>query len=86
MIRVLFILQAARADSGAFVTSQYYKPIASVDQSDLEFIIRGDAENYLDLDIHMSVRGKLVVQDGTALDPKDSTAVVNNLLHSLFSQ
>jgi hypothetical protein len=39
-----------------------------------------------DLDIHMSVRGKLVAHDGAALDPADSTTVVSNLHHSLFSQ
>jgi hypothetical protein len=57
-----------------------------VDQSDLEFVIPGDGETYVDLDIHMSVRGKLVARDGSALDSTDSTTVVNNLLHSLFSQ
>jgi hypothetical protein len=64
----------------------HYKPIAPVDQSDLEFVIPGDAETYVDLDIHMSVRGKLVGRDGSALESTDSTTVVNNLLHSLFSQ
>ena len=39
----------------------------------------------MDLDIHMSVRGKLLTRDGSALDPADNTAVVKNLLHSLFS-
>jgi hypothetical protein len=57
-----------------------------VDQSDLEFVIPGDAETYVDPDIHMSVRGTLVAQDGTALESTDSTTVVNNLIHSLFSQ
>jgi hypothetical protein len=45
----------------------HYKPIAPVDQSDLEFVVPGDAETYVDLEIHMSVRGKLVAQDGSAL-------------------
>jgi len=57
-----------------------------VDQSDLEFDIPGDAKTYVDLDIHMSVLGKLVAQDGSALEKTDNTTLVNNLLHSLFSQ
>jgi hypothetical protein len=57
------------------------KPIAPVDQSDLEFVIPDDAETNFDLDIHMSVRGKLVAQDGLALDPVYSTTVISNLLH-----
>jgi hypothetical protein len=64
----------------------HYKPIAPVDQSDLEFVIPGDAETFVDFDIHLSVQGKLVAQDGSALECTDSTTVVNNLLHSLFSQ
>jgi hypothetical protein len=57
-----------------------------VDQSDLEFVIPGDAETYVDLVIHMSVLGKLVAQERSALESTDNTTVVNNLLHSLFSQ
>jgi hypothetical protein len=34
----------------------------------------------------MSVRGKILAQDGSAQDPADSTTVVSNLLHSLFIQ
>jgi hypothetical protein len=64
----------------------HYKPIVPVDQSDLEFVILGDADTYIDLDIHMSVQGKLVTQDGSALDLADSNTVVNNHLHSLFRQ
>jgi hypothetical protein len=39
-----------------------YKPIAPVDQSDIEFIIPGDNESYIDVNIHIMVRGKLVKQ------------------------
>ena len=63
-----------------------YKPIASVDQSDLEFLIPTDNETYIDPDINVYVRGKLTKIDGTALDEKDFTSVTNNFLHSLFSQ
>jgi len=57
-----------------------------VDQSDLEFLIPGDNDTYIDLDIKLYVRGKLTKADGTDLDNTDFTAVTNNFLHSLFSQ
>ena len=63
----------------------HYKPIAPVDQSDLEYVIPCD-HTYVDLDIHMMIRGKLVHADGSNLHSDDNTSVVNNLLHSLFSQ
>jgi len=31
----------------------HYKPIATVDQNDLEFLIPGDTETYIDLDIKL---------------------------------
>ena len=63
-----------------------YKPIASVDQSDLELLIPADNETYIDPDIKLYVRGKLTKIDGTVFDEKDFTAVTNNFIHSLFSQ
>ena len=63
-----------------------YKPIASVDQSDLEFLIPADNETYIDPDLKVYVRGKLTKIYGTALDENDFTLVTNNLLHSLFTQ
>jgi hypothetical protein len=63
-----------------------YKPIASVDQRDLEFLIPADNETYIDPDIKVYIRGKLTKIDGKALDDKDFTSVTNNFLHSLFSQ
>jgi len=63
-----------------------YKPVASVDQSDLEFVIPEDSGSYLDLNVKLYVKGKLVKPDGTDLDDKDFTAGTNNFLHSLFSQ
>jgi hypothetical protein len=63
-----------------------YKPIASVDQKELEFLLPADSGSYLDFDIKLYVKGKLVKPDGTALDNTDFTAGKNNLLHSLFSQ
>ena len=36
----------------------HYKPIATVDQNDLEFFIPGDSETYIDQDIKLYVTGK----------------------------
>jgi hypothetical protein len=63
-----------------------YKPVASVDQSDLELVIPEDLGSYLDLDIKLYVKGKLIKPDGTDVDNTDFTAGTNNFLHSLFSQ
>jgi len=63
-----------------------YRPIASVDQTDLEFVIPGDSDTYMDLDLKMFVKGKLQTEDNADLPETDYTAVVNNLLYSLFSQ
>ena len=63
-----------------------YKPIAPVDQNDLEFLIPSDSDTYIDLHIKFYVRGKLVSVAGKDVDLTDTTVVVNNLLHSLFSQ
>jgi len=67
-------------------TEVKYKPVASLDQSDLEFLIPSDDDTYIDLDIKLYIRGKLTKADGTDLDNTDFTAVSNNFLHSLFSQ
>jgi hypothetical protein len=63
-----------------------YKPIATTDQSDLEFTIPADSDFSIDSDIHIFVSGQLVSADRRALDSTDHTSVMNNLLHSLFSQ
>ena len=73
------------ASSVLETTEIKYKPIASVDQSDLEFLIPGGNDTYIDLDIKLYIRGKLTKAEGTALDNTDFTAVTNNSLHSLFS-
>jgi len=64
----------------------HFKPIASIDQSDLEFLVPADYGTYIDPDIKLYVRGKLAKADGSNLDATDHTAAVNNFLHSLFSQ
>jgi hypothetical protein len=63
-----------------------YKALASVEQSDLEFLIPADSDTYIDLNIKLYIQGKLVKEDGKDLDATDHTSVTNNLLHSLFSQ
>jgi len=60
-----------------------YRPIASVDQTNIEFVIPGDSDTYVDLKLF--VRGKLQTEDNADLPETDYTTVVNNLLHSLFS-
>jgi hypothetical protein len=69
---------------GNFTT--LYKSIAPVDQSVLEFAIPGDNEHYIDLNVHLMVRGKFTKLDGTTVPVDDRNTGVNNLLHSLFSQ
>jgi len=64
----------------------HYKPIATVDQNDLEFFIPDDSETYIDLDIKLFVRGKIIGADAKDLDPSDFTSGTNNFLNSLFSQ
>jgi hypothetical protein len=54
--------------------------------SDFEFVIPGDIDTYLDLDIKLFVRGKLTKGDGTDLAATDVTAGRNNFLHFLFCQ
>jgi len=43
-------------------------------------------DTYIDLDIKFHVRGKLVSVSGKEFDFTDYTAVINNFLHTLFSQ
>jgi hypothetical protein len=62
-----------------------YKPIAPVYQSDLEFLIPAD-DTYIDQNITLYFRGKLVSGEGKHFEATDYTAVTNNFLHSLFSQ
>jgi hypothetical protein len=63
-----------------------YKPIATIDHTDLEFNIPSDDETYIDTNLHIFVSGKLTAADGKDLTAEDYTAVTNNFLHSLFSQ
>jgi len=62
----------------------HYKPIATVDQNDLE--LPGDSETYIYQDIKLYVRSKIIGADWKDLDASDFTAGTNNFLNSLFSQ
>jgi len=64
----------------------HHKPFATVDQNDLDFLIPGDTETYIDPDNELYVRGKIVGADGKDLAAPDFTAGTNNFLHSLFSE
>ena len=63
-----------------------YRPIAPVEQSDLEFLILDNFDPYIDLDIELYIRGKLISVDGKDLEATNFTALTNNSLRSLFSQ
>jgi hypothetical protein len=64
-----------------------FRPIASVDQSDLEFLIPAKMINkYIDLNIRLFFRGKLTACDGKDLEGTDFTAATNNFLYSFFTQ
>ena len=63
-----------------------YRPIASVDQSDLEFLILAEHGTYIDLNIRLFVRGKLTAADEKNLESTDFPPTANNFFHSLFTQ
>jgi hypothetical protein len=63
-----------------------YKPIATIDQTDLEFKILSDNDTYIDTNIQLFVSENLTKSDGKDLNSEDFTAVTNNFLHSLFIQ
>jgi hypothetical protein len=48
-------------------------------------LIPSDLDTYIYLDKKHYVQGKLVLGAGKDVDLTDTTAVANNLLHSLFS-
>ena len=49
-------------------------------------LIPGDSDTYIDLDIKLYDRGKFFSSSGKYVDLTDTTAVKNNLRHSLFIQ
>jgi len=75
-----------KQDSCLETTETIYEPIVSVDQTDIEFLIPGDSDTCIDLNLKLFIRGKLIKKDGTDLAETEYTVRINNLLHSLFSQ
>ena len=61
-------------------TETIYKPIASVDKTDIEFLIPADSDTYIDPNVKLFIRGKLVKNDGADLAETDYVAGINNLL------
>jgi hypothetical protein len=61
-----------------------YKPMAPAEQNDMEFFIPGDSYIYIDLDMKLYFRGKMVSSSGKDVDLTGTIAVANKLLHSLF--
>ena len=49
-----------------------YRPIAFVNQTDIEFVIPGDSDTYVDLDLKLFVKGKLQTEDNADL-PESGT-------------
>ena len=45
-----------KQDSCEETTETIYKRIASVDQTDVEFVIPGDSETYIDLNLKLFIR------------------------------
>ena len=62
------------------------KPRAPVDKNGLEFFIHSDNDTYIDLDIKLYVRVKLISPSGKDVDFSDQTGVTNNFLLSLNIQ
>jgi len=56
-----------------------YKPITPVDRNDLEFFVPADNDTYIDLDIKLYVRGKLISASGMDMDFTDLTVVATPL-------
>ena len=55
-----------------------HKPVAGVDQSDVEFLVPANSETYIDPNIKLFVRGTLTKANGTDLVENDFTGVTNN--------
>ena len=63
-----------------------FRPIDSVGRRDLEFLIPGEDDTFIDLNIRLYFRIKLTTINGKDLESIDFTATANNLLHSLYTQ
>jgi len=67
-------------------TEVAYKPIAPVEKKLSGILIPADTDKYMDLDIKLYIRGKLISASGKDVDLSDHTGVKNIYLHSLFNQ
>ena len=70
-----FNIFATRPVQSSTLETTAYKPIASLDQSDLEFPIPAYHDTYIDLNIQLYIRRKLTKADGTELEITDHTSV-----------
>jgi len=59
-------------------TEVTFEPIASAEQSDVEFLIPSDSDTYVDLNVKLYIRGKVTKADCRNLGNTDFTAVTNN--------
>ena len=62
------------------------KPIASLDQRDLEYPIPADHDKHIDLNTQLYIRGKLTQADEADLELNGVTCVAYNLLRTLLEQ
>ena len=65
-------------------TEVTYKPIASVNQGDLEFLLPANNDKYIDLNIKLHIGDKLSKACGKNLDNTHFIASANKFLHSLI--
>ena len=84
--RVRHICYEALQTSTLKNTETACKPIASLDQSDLEFLVPADHDTYIDMNIQLYISGKLTKANGTELEVTDYTCVTNDVFHSLLGQ
>ena len=69
-----------KQDGCVETTETKHKPIASVDQTDIEILIPGDSDTYIDPNLILFIRGKLVNNDGSDLAETDNVAGIKNRL------
>jgi hypothetical protein len=61
--------------SVAQTTEIIYKPIASVEQNVLKFLVPADNETYTDLNIKLFITGQLAKEDGSSFAATDHVGV-----------
>jgi hypothetical protein len=76
--RVLHICRQSGTDVDYRDDQNFYEPIASIYQSDLEFLVPAGHDTYIDLNMQLYVRGQLTKTDVAELEISDHTAGTNN--------